>query len=212
MRVIETTIYRFSELSEEAKEKAIDKWRDNSQGLFSWKNEASDTLNAFCKIFDVKYNTIDYLETYRNKYRINLPDEVKNLSGIRLAAYLWNNYKNELYKGKFYSVRSDKIMNHNRVKSKVLSNGKIFNAYYSAITLEHSCVLTGMCYDDNILDPIYEFMKRPYNTGIDELINDCISSFCKAVASDIEYEYSDKCIIETIEINDYEFTENGDLV
>lgn len=209
MQVKETVTYKFNELSEDGKEHAINSFRNNDDGFF-WQDEASDTLKAFCDKFNITYYEIDYCESYRNKYRINFNEEIKDLKGIRLAKYLWNNYKNILYKGKYYSVNSNKIVKHNRVKSETLKNGNIFNAYYSAITLDNSCVLTGMCYDDDILKPIYEFMNNPReDVCFSELLDDCINSLCKSVRSDIEYQYSDKGIIETIEANDYDFTANG---
>ena len=94
-----------------------------------------------------------------------------------------------------------------------MKNGDIFNAYYSAINLEHSCVLTGVCYDEDILAPVYEFLEKPnFRIDFEDLLNDCIYSLCHAVQSEIEYQTSDEGIEGTILANEYEFTEDGDLI
>ena len=63
-----------------------------------------------------------------------------------------------------------------------------------------------------MIDPIRDFIKSPdKETTFEELIKDCFHSFAKSVASDIEYQNSDEAIIETIEANDYDWTEDGKI-
>lgn len=208
MRVIEKTVYSFDELSGEAKETAINNYRDDNQDFF-WSGEVEDTLNKFCDIFSIDWRRIDYQEPYRNDYKINLDENILELSGLRLAKYIWNNFNSYLYKGKYYQVNSDKKLIHKRVKSEVLSNGKIFNAYYSKIQKDNCCVLTGVCYDDDILRPIYEFLDKPSNIDFETLLNDCIISLCRSVSSEIDWRNEDEQIIEEILANEYEFNEDG---
>ena len=212
MRVIETNVYSFDELSEDSKQKAIEKFRGSNYEYGNpWQNEIEDSFNKFADIFGINWREIDYQQPYRNEYTINLEDDIRFLSGLRLAKYIWNNYKHFLYKGKYYSVNSNKKLNHKRVKSEVLSNGVIHNAYYSAIQKDNSCVLTGVCYDDDILQPIYDFLDKPKDIDFETLLNDCINSLCHSVSDEIDYQNTDEAITETIEANQYEFTENGEL-
>lgn len=52
MRTIEKTVYDFSELSEKAKEKAMDKWF--SSGFeYAWIDESIDSVKAFCDAFGI---------------------------------------------------------------------------------------------------------------------------------------------------------------
>ena len=69
-----------------------------------------------------------------------------------------------------------------------------------------------MCYDDDILSPIYEFLNKPSDRiDFETLLNDCIYSLCASVNAEIEYQSSEEAITETIEANDYDFTEDGKL-
>lgn len=218
MKTKTINIYEFSELSEEAKENAIEEWRNTNYGNeFFWQREVEASLDKFCSIFSIDYRLIDYEEPYRNDYKVNLDDNILTLSGQRLATYIWNNFRNDLFKGKYYSVlkvdRLNKRINHKRIRSEQLRNGNYFNAYYSAIKLDNCCVLTGVCYDDDILKPIYEFLDHPKdNIDFETLINDCFYSLCHSVSSEIEYQNTDEYITEEIEANGYEFDEDGNMI
>lgn len=210
MRTKKIKIHRFSELKKSVREKVMEEYLELEHETFDWIiQDAHNSFEKFANIFSVENYRIDYCETYRNEYKINLEDDIKQLSGIRLCGYIWNNYRKQLFKGKYYSVESGKVIHHNRVKSTKLSNGKIFNAYYSAIELDNSCVLTGVCYDQDLLDPIYKFLEKPSNTTFEELINECIESLCKSVRDEIEGNSKEEAIAEYFDANDHEFLADG---
>ena len=51
MRTIETTLYKFDELSDKAQEDAI-KWiTDNWHDLYNWGDDNAESLEKFCKFF-----------------------------------------------------------------------------------------------------------------------------------------------------------------
>jgi hypothetical protein len=74
MKVIETTVYSFDELSDQAKEKARDQWRANSD--FLWSDEAENSIKEFCGHFGIKliywdvspYSSPDYSAEYFNSH------------------------------------------------------------------------------------------------------------------------------------------------
>jgi hypothetical protein len=74
MRTIEKNIYKFSELSEEAKEKAISKYMENES--YFWGDEAIRSLEEFINHFCGKLNDygIYWLEPYRNNIRFELSE------------------------------------------------------------------------------------------------------------------------------------------
>jgi len=43
------------------------------------------------------------------------------------------------------------------------------------------------------------------------LLNDCFDELKKSIENEINYRNTDEAIIEEIEANDYEFTENGNI-
>jgi len=210
MRTIEVKLFSFDELSEEAKEKAINKFRDNEYNTTPWFiDDANNTFEKFADLFSIHWQNIDYCEPYRNEYKIRLDDNVLTLTGQRLATYIWNNYKNDLFKRK-YLKSFDGHKKHKNIINQMGVNK--YCSYYSPIKLDNSCVLTGVCYDESVLKPIYEFLNNPKdNVDFETLLNDCIYSLCGDVADEYEYQFSDEAIIETIQANEYEFTEDGEL-
>jgi hypothetical protein len=50
-RDVMTTVYKFEELSESAKERARDWWRDGME--FSWSDESRESIEAFCAQFGI---------------------------------------------------------------------------------------------------------------------------------------------------------------
>lgn len=184
-----------------AKEKAIEWYRNNmSQYDTEFYDEAHNSVKEFHKIFGTKERRNAWLDFTVG----HIDDNILNLKGLRLRKYIWNNFKNYLYKGKYYST-----------SGKYDENGKYtYKKRYSRIILESECVLTGRCYDNCILQPIYDFLNwsRPdYDSyqDIENLFNDCFSNIRKCLEDEEQSRYGDDYIIETITANEYEFTADG---
>ena len=208
MKTIEINIYKFSELSEEAKEYAINKWREDQYNYQPWFiEEANKTLEKFMDLFCISNYQIDYEEPYRNDYSIKLEDDILQLSSQRLATYIWNNYKGELYKGKYFSLWSKKDVSYKYYKD----GYPVLKQKHSKIQMDNCCTLTGMCYDDDVLKPICDFLSNPSDINFETLLNDCIYSLCHSVSSEIEHQNTDESIIENIEANEYDFLESGEM-
>jgi hypothetical protein len=194
MRTI--TIYQFDELTEESKQKAIDnfKYGDN-QFDYIW-NDAQETLKNFNE--NIAYMLI----------RMNNQD----LTGFRLRKWILNNLYNDLFKPKFIG-NINKIVKHKRLKNKYYKNGNVSSNYYSAINVNDSCVLTGVCYDDDILKPIYDFLNNPCeHTTFKDLINECKDSLNNSVEKEINWYYTDEGKTEHLSQEDYVYSENGTLL
>lgn len=205
MRTIEQTIYQFNELSESAKEN-VRQWI--YEGLDYIGHEAGQTLDKFCDLFNIKYNSIDYEEPYRNEYNINIPDNAENLTGVRFATYIYNNYLESLYKGKCFSIWSKKEKSY-----KYSPKGQpVLKTKYSRWYKQIDCPFTGFYYDYQILQPLIDFCNKPNdNETLETLLDDCINNLCKTVQSEIEYTLKDDAIQEHCEANNYEFDENGEI-
>lgn len=204
MRIEEIKIYTFEELSEESKEKAIENYRNVSHE-YDWIDESMDSLKAFTNVFNVKikdYSLGEYNSYIRFSIDETIEENTENMSPMRLRTYIINNFYNQIYKGKYYSTQGyydENKQYHYKFK-------------YSLIKKEpYTCVLTGYCMDDNLLDNIYKFIKSPFNTNFYDLIDSCFDSFIKSLQNDIEYQNSDEYITEQLINNDYEFYENGKM-
>jgi hypothetical protein len=194
-------VYSFNELTPQAQQKAVDKVRE-SQNFDYIYNEAYQTVKAANKMFDIREGSNNWLE-----YSIrHLDDNITNLKGLRLRKYLLNNF--ELYKGKYYSLWSKTEKSYKHYK-----NGyPVLKSRYSKVMFENCCVLTGVCYDDDFLKPVYDFIKNPdKDTNFDDLINSCFCSLKSSIDSEVDYRQSFEAIEEDIEANEYEFLESGEM-
>ena len=210
MRTIRTKIYKFSELSKEAQQAAIENYRSQNSEIF-WADENRETLEAFEKVFPVNIKNWSYGGRGEGVYfEMTCDDAIEELKGQRLATYIWNNYRSEIYSKKFYNgtIRTKPNKYHETNPS-----APEFTTWhrYSKIQIEaYNCPLTGYCMDNEILDPIYKFLNKPEpHTNFKDLMEECFDSWIKACNADIEYQNSDETIKETIEANDYEFTREG---
>lgn len=224
MRQVTKTIYKFNELSEKGKQKAIQKWRETNwqTGDYAWQSENRESMEAFADIFPIKVTSWEYGGRGEgvNFHFTSDEDTIENLSGQRLATYLWNNYRDELYSKKCIGVSNlrltDEKYRHNRVKSTQITNqcvnkGKWINFYYSAIQIEECCPLTGYAADDALCQPIWDFIRKPDSRSFKDLLEDCFAQWIKYCNDDIADQDSDEYIKDTIEANDYEFDEDGEL-
>ena len=214
MRTIEIQVYSFDELSEKAQQRAIQDYRNGGVcDDYIW-NEAKQTVMAFHEIFPTKTGNRSWLDVNTDY----IDDNVLELSGLRLQKYLWNNFKSDLFLGKYIgNYDSQNKVNHKRIESKWYKNSnKWGNYYHSGITLNNDCVLTGICYDDCLLKPLYEFLstKDVRNDGrtYGDLLKECFENLSVSIDKEIAYLNSDEAIIENIKANNYEFEENGDLI
>lgn len=198
MRTIRTKIYKFSELSKAAKQKAIEWWKDTETFDYIYE-EAFESLKAFSDIFAIKIQDYDFNEPYRSRYTFEADDNILELSGVRLRTYLLNNYYNTLFERKHYG------------EYKKRENGKYKYDRYSKCQYQPTCCpFTGVCYDEDLLDPIRNFISRPSTKeDFKDLLEDCLSSLNKSLENEIEARCEDENVIETIEANEYEFKADG---
>lgn len=189
MKKVEITVYKFDELSDEAKQACIEKHRGYNQYGYAWDGENQDTLKKFLDVFNV---------TLSRNGNIVMNSVHSELTGIRLMSYLWNNYRNDLFKPKYIYNKSKGV--YVTMKSR-----------YSKCQIDNSCVLTGYCMDDDILQPVYEAMNKPYPGTFEDLLNECIHAYEKAVERDHEYQDSDEYIIEEIRNADNDYMADGSI-
>lgn len=212
MRTVRTKVYKFDELNEDAKQFAIEQDRNKSSKQNDWADENKNTLEKFADVFNISIKNWSYGGRGEGVFWSDNweYEEIGELKGIRLSSYLWNNYKNDLFKGKYYNVKSSKQIKHKRVKSFYYKNSEQFgNFYYSAITLEASCVLTGYCMDNDILEPIYRELNKPTGITFKELIDECFNEWIIACNDDLDYQNSDEYISQYFINNEIEFTKEG---
>jgi hypothetical protein len=215
MRTIRTKIYKFNELSKEAQETAIENYRNKSLTIDFIYSDAECTVEAFCDAFSVKSGSRSWLDCNTS----NIDDDILNLTGLRLRKYILNNFGDTLYKRKYLQIGSNsktlKPFHRMRKQTEIKSGpnkGLFYSAYYSNICkVAKNCNLTGMCYDDDMMQPIYDFLElRTFNsTNLQDLFNECFNEMRNTLEREEDYMQSEEYITENIEANEYEFTEEG---
>lgn len=197
MKTIEYQIYRYDELSEQAKQVAIESTRDSiaDMRIETESAEYRNTLEMIERIFRV--NIYDWsVDEYNSYFRFNFVgiDEDVETEPRLLLRYLNNNVLPCIDNRKRYYTRGCKASR----KSKIISEN------------EYDCCITGTWTDlaiDDALNNIKKSLKKHLNAR--EFVENLLEGFFKQWQNDYEDACSDEYIAEEIETNDYEFYENG---
>lgn len=188
-------VYSFYELSEEAKQKAIQDFREDYQEVF-WQDEIFKSLEA---LFEVCNNIkmVDYsLGEYNSYLKVEFSrDEIAELKGKRAMAWIENNLLCEL-----------------RIQEGIHAKYKDYIKYgqYYRSGLIKSCPFTGYCADEDYLESLINDIKLGYD------LKTCFESLAqvyeKLINQEIEYQNSGEFISEHLQVNEYEFLENGQQI
>lgn len=207
MRTIRIKLYKFSELSDKAKETALNNYRNKGYNDGSWE-EIKATVKEVCELFDLKTGRQwDDIKTG------HIGSDIMELQGLRLYKYLVNNYYNDLFKPA-YIKSIDRPVKWKQLVCKVRKDykGNEYTQLYSKQKRDNSCVLTGWCFDMDILDPVYKFLARPdKSTTFEDLMQDIGNAISKTFRDEEEWVNSDEYITDIFEANEYEFKEDGTI-
>lgn len=198
MKEVTIKVYPINELDQPQQEKAFYNWLESDD--YTWNAENKDTLEKFSDIFPIKVKKYEY--GYQNfiDWNFTESEEIENLSGIRLMKYIYNNYFQYIFKGKYYSTKGHYDEN----------NKYHYKHRYSKIIFENCCPLTGYCMDDDILEPIYKFLKNPEkHITFYHLLSDCLYSWVHACQNDYEHSTSKEFFIEECQANERLFYSDG---
>ena len=78
------------------------------------------------------------------------------------------------------------------------------------LDLSGNCPLTGVCYDEDILDALRNCDKRI--DSLRDVLRTVEANVLRSLHSEGEYLYSDEGLFDLCEANGYEFTESGEIV
>ena len=217
MRTITTTVeaYKFEELSEEAKEKAIQEIRGNGIDISHCYDEAHESVKKF-------HNTFRSEEGRNSWYDVrtgHIDDNILELTGQRLRTYLINNFPAAFYERKFRGHskndhRSTEEPKRHRLVEKIRKDhkGNFYRVFRSNFLEESCCPFTGVCYDEDLLKPFKDFIKQPDSRTFEDLLQEAGETLRTSLENEEEYRNSDAAITEDIEANEYEFTEDGEQI
>ena len=195
MKTLEIKLYSFDELSDEAKNKAIQNYKKEyceEIGTF-WQEENFNSIKAILNFFDVKikYFEIDFSSAARSfinwEFTSDYSEELKNLSGSRLFKYILNNY----------------------IGKKTGSFDSVFDGKHDM----GRCLFTGYYADHDIIYPVIEFLEKPTKSiNFEDLINNVIYAGLNYIEKDYNYQNSDEAIIDDLLANNLYFNASGKII
>ena len=157
-------------------------------------SENCDTLEAFCNLFRIVCTNYRYDScTYAYRFYTKHEADTEELSGVRLLAYLYNNFHAGLYKPKVYWTKDRKKRRRSRI----------------SVTCE--CPFTGVVSDEIILQPLMDFMRSPDTRNFKELMRDCLENFFRSCRDDCEYCESEEYFTDESHRNNWEYLIDGTL-
>lgn len=193
MREKTVKLYKFEELSDKAKEKARNWYRDGISQDMPWMDETVQSLKAVFKASGITIKDWSLGAYNQNNFvRFDMGD-AESLTGKRALAWLENNLFNGLRIGD---------MKWKEKRKEYLGYG---DAYRPGKV--PPCPLTGYCADDDFLD----YLKKSVKSGdtLKEAFQGLADECGKLLEAEYEHQTSDEAVDESIEINGYEFTEDG---
>lgn len=191
-RVESVEVFEYSQLSENAKEKAYERWRETTSYD---DDDVWRSLNFIQRWFDICVTRCNVDERgYWFNFK-STKDGVDDLSGIRLYAYLSNNFSEILMDKRKYS----------------LGNGKSRTS--KIMEIETSCLVSGVWLDESFLSPIRKYLKSPnLSVSYYQLIELCLSEFFKSYMEDYADSLSEERFVEDCGFNEWRFLEDGTKV
>ena len=190
-------VYNFNELSEEAKQKAIESFRNSD--FFEFCNY--DIVNTIEKISKAICCEANYYTYDGIKYFVDfISNDDFDLKGKRAYAYIVNNYlmPNKEYK----TYWKDKII-HCDGRKNWKRKSKIFYNW-------DNCPFTGYIADYCFIEAWKKWEKNfTKESTVEDFLNILGESLGREWTEENKYQNSDEYIAETIIINEYEFLEDG---
>lgn len=225
MRDAKVRVYKFSELDDDAKERAIECFNELNWE-FPFAKEVKDSIKAFEEEFGVDVDKWSY-SSCGHDYQLHtgrIDDDILGLRGNRARSWFWNNHRNLWEPKLIFACR----MPDGKLEPNCVGHNSIHRR--SKISVECSCPWTGWCYDMSLLTPMLDFMdgmeyderaKKRVKTSrivsvdncttVEDVLEMCVESLFFDLQKECEYNESEEHIAEVCEANDYEFTEDGEF-
>lgn len=195
MRNITTTVYKFSELSDEAKEKAIANLSSINVDYDSWSEGVIEDATTIGKIIGIDIDKI-YFSGFSSQgdgacfsgsysYEKNSVKAIKEHAPCDMELHRIATDLQRLQSKAFY-----------RLYANVKHTGHYYHELCTSIDVNND----------------YQELTANHESDLSELLRDFMKWIYGQLHKEYDYNTSDAAIIETIEANEYEFTENGKLV
>lgn len=198
MRTKTIKLYKFNELSDDAKKKAIEHYRElviRSEDI-PWQHEILQSFKAVYETAGVRLKDYSLGLCSHSYAKIDWDhsDPVYHLSGARALGWIENNVIDKL----------------RITRAEYRRNRKDFIRWRYRVGAVKSCPFTGVCYDDHFLETLQREAKNGRTLG-DIFRIELPETYVRLLQAEYDYQVSDEGITDEIEANDREFLESGKL-
>lgn len=188
-----TTVYSFDELSEGAKEKAIEDARN-----FEAEYRLDEIVDCMKSAMDKMGITIkDYSISIDGSGYINLSVVDDDLEGVRAYRYIVNNFFSEVNKKKLYYKEWEKRRKSNLDRKDWMDD----------------CPFTGVCYDYGVKSAWEDFcaeLKQGERPTVRDFLDELESHYLDMQAKEY-YGFDEDAARELSEANEHEYLEDGTI-
>ena len=235
MKEITIKLYSYDELSPEAKERALEEWRSEDVEHF-WAREVEDTFLKLQDELGIEVSRWEYSPYSHDNGVIRFThytDDQLALAGRRAQAFLWNHFDHLIVQPRkqWYSKNQDGRIDFS---GSLYLGGEWKNMYRKSKvffdrTYDGSCPLTGVCFDNNALDPLGYFCfgvewdekakkrvmipqskrARWAATTVEDVLCYCVDSLLQSAQDDWEGQFTEEYFANHACVNEFMFDENG---
>ena len=193
-----TTVYKFDELSDEAKERAVEKWNEN--GLdYEWWDVIYEDAKTIGALIGITIKDISFSGFWSQGDGACFEGSYEYRKGSVKAVKEYAPQDQELHR---IAKDLQKVQRQNLYGLK---------AYIKQTDFHYSHEFTVSIAVENERSNSYEVEKET-EEAVAEILRDFMRWIYKSLENEYEYQSSFEQVAETIRINDYEFTENGEMV
>ena len=213
MRAIETTVYTFAELSDEAKERAREWYRSCMDSDCYWHEFIYEDANTIAEIIGIQIDTVS----------VTLMDGSKRYKPAISFSGFYSQGDGACFTGRYaYAKGSCKA-----IRSYAPQDAELHRIadWLCAIQKRHFYMLNSRiaqsgnyCHARTMsVETLWEYSSDGYPSidtqdEVEQLIRDFVDWIYKQLQSEYEYQNSDEAIDEAIECNGYEFNDQGEIV
>lgn len=200
-------VFTFNELSETAKQKAVECFRAYRSGDDFDYSEYKASLEAFAEDIGISINDWSYgLDGCTVSFDFGNLDGLDTMTGARAYAWIVNNVDG-LRPGPRVRTVSREVNSHGFTRTERIV--KYVSSVYNA---DDCCNYTGVFCDKNLMKPFREFLLKPDSRTVEDLIKEAIDNYCSTLQDDLDYRESDEFLTEELINGDTpEFFENGTI-
>lgn len=195
MKNLNIKLYSFEELSEDSQKSYVSKnfEKITDDALYGVNYDREETLEAFKKLFDIeslRYEVNSFSWAYN--FKLN-----EYACGLRIMDGFLDCREPEDITGKYLRRFINKI--YDKIISPSYYYKSLKKSRKSAVIFHRGdAPLTGICFDEDIISPIWEIYNKPIpkDYSLNNLIDDCLDNFFRSWRKDFEYYEDTQNLIE----------------